>query len=58
MSSKTMHEEKAVINIKNYQEQPVILDVNHVTKSFKLPTEQASGLKQAFINWTKGIKGY
>ena len=58
MSSKTMREEKAVINIKNYQEQPVILDVSHVTKSFKLPTEQASGLKQAFINWTKGIKGY
>ncbi|MCI1195441.1 polysaccharide ABC transporter ATP-binding protein [Bifidobacterium pseudolongum subsp. globosum] len=39
-------------------DQPVVLDVNHVEKWFKLPTEQASGLKQAFINWTKGIKGY
>lgn len=37
---------------------PVVLDVEHVGKSFRLPTEQATGLKQAFINWTKGIKGY
>lgn len=37
---------------------PVVLSVQHVAKSFKLPTEQASGLKQAFLNWTKGIKGY
>lgn len=36
----------------------VVLKVNHVNKSFKLPTEQSSGIKQAFINWTKGIKGY
>lgn len=47
-----------VITIDNYMEQPVVLDVSHVDKWFKLPTEQASGLKQAFINWTKGIKGY
>ena len=39
-------------------ERPVVLSVEHVAKSFKLPTEQASGLKQAFLNWTKGIKGY
>ena len=25
---------------------------------FRLPTEQATGLKMAFLNWTKGIKGY
>ena len=37
---------------------PVVLAVDHVSKSFKLPTEQATGMKQAFINWTKGIKGY
>ncbi len=37
---------------------PVVLSVEHVGKYFKLPTEQASGLKQAFINWTRGIKGY
>ncbi|WP_051920789.1 ABC transporter ATP-binding protein [Bifidobacterium cuniculi] len=42
----------------NYMDQPVVLDVEHVEKWFKLPTEQASGLKQAFINWTRGIKGY
>ncbi|WEV58852.1 polysaccharide ABC transporter ATP-binding protein [Bifidobacterium sp. ESL0728] len=36
----------------------VVLSVDHVGKYFKLPTEQATGLKQAFINWTKGIKGY
>jgi ABC-2 type transport system ATP-binding protein len=36
----------------------VVLSVDHVGKYFRLPTEQASGLKQAFINWTKGIKGY
>ena len=23
-----------------------------------MPTEQATGLKQAFINWARGIKGY
>ena len=32
--------------------------VKHVSKSFRLPTEQANGIKQAFVNWTKGIKGY
>lgn len=37
---------------------PVVLSVDNVYKDFKLPTEQASGLKQAFINWTKGIRGY
>lgn len=39
-------------------ERPVVLKVDHVAKSFKLPTEQATGLKMAFLNWTKGIKGY
>lgn len=35
-----------------------VLRVEHVAKSFRLPTEQASGVKQLIINWTKGIKGY
>ena len=35
-----------------------VLKVEHVAKSFRLPTEQASGVKQLIINWTKGIKGY
>lgn len=34
------------------------MSASHVSKCFKLPTEQATGLKQAFINWTRGIKGY
>lgn len=34
------------------------LEVRNISKSFRLPTEQSSGIKQSFINWTKGIKGY
>lgn len=45
-------------NTEKEELQPVVLSVEHVSKYFKLPTEQASGLKQAFINWTRGIKGY
>lgn len=41
-----------------YLDAPVVLKADHVGKYFRLPTEQATGLKQAFINWTKGIKGY
>ncbi|TCD54031.1 ATP-binding cassette domain-containing protein [Alloscardovia theropitheci] len=49
----------SIIEKKNsYAERPVVLKAQHVSKYFKLPTEQATGLKQAFINWTKGIKGY
>lgn len=36
----------------------VALKVNHVSKYFKLPTESSSEIKQVFVNWTKGIKGY
>ncbi len=39
-------------------ERPIVLKVDHVAKMFRLPTEQANGLKMAFLNWTKGIKGY
>ena len=39
-------------------DRPVVLSVDHVAKDFRLPTEQANGLKMAFLNWTKGIKGY
>ena len=38
-------------------EDPVLL-VEHVSKRFRLPTEQANGLKQTVINWARGIKGY
>ncbi|WP_314687049.1 ABC transporter ATP-binding protein [uncultured Bifidobacterium sp.] len=36
----------------------IALRVTDVAKAFRLPTEQATGLKQAFINWTRGVKGY
>ena len=42
----------------SYEDAPVVLSAEHISKSFKLPTEQATGLKQMFINWTRGIKGY
>ncbi len=34
------------------------IKVTNVHKQFRLPTERASGLKQAILNWFKGIKGY
>ncbi|MDY5589232.1 MAG: ABC transporter ATP-binding protein [Arcanobacterium sp.] len=37
---------------------PAVLTAEHVAKTFRLPTEQASGLKMAFLNRVKGIKGY
>ena len=36
----------------------VALKVEHVSKSFRLPTEKASGIKQAFINRMHGKTGY
>ena len=38
--------------------EPVVISVKNLRKSFKLPTEQAFGLKQAFFNRLRGIKGY
>ncbi len=35
-----------------------VIKVTDLYKSFRLPTERASGLKQAILNWFKGIKGY
>lgn len=37
---------------------PIAISVKNLHKSFKLPTERASGLKQAIFNRLKGIKGY
>ncbi|MBQ2637949.1 ABC transporter ATP-binding protein [Candidatus Saccharibacteria bacterium] len=34
------------------------IEVKNLSKSFKLPTEKSSGLKQAIFNRLKGIKGY
>lgn len=44
--------------VETIDERPVVLKVEHVAKYFRLPTEQATGLKMAFLNWVKGIKGY
>ncbi|MCH9276642.1 ABC transporter ATP-binding protein [Bifidobacterium amazonense] len=44
--------------VKKEDNRPVVLKVEHVAKYFRLPTEQATGLKMAFLNWTRGIKGY
>ena len=35
-----------------------IIVVDHLSKSFKLPTERSWGLKQVIFNRLKGIKGY
>lgn len=43
---------------KDYQNEPVVISVKHLHKSFKLPTERAGGLKQAIFNRLKGVKGY
>lgn len=42
----------------NKKQNAVALKVSHINKSFRLPTEQANGIKQAVINYLKGIKGY
>lgn len=34
------------------------IKATNLHKSFRLPTERASGLKQAIFNWLKGVKGY
>ena len=36
----------------------IAIRVTNLTKSFKLPTERAWGLKQAIFNRLKGVKGY
>ena len=34
------------------------IEVEHLSKSFILPTERAWGLKQAIFNRLRGVKGY
>lgn len=43
---------------KSHAKKSNAIKVVGLTKSFRLPTERASGLKQAILNWLKGIKGY
>lgn len=42
----------------NDSDSDIAIKVSDLHKSFKLPTEQAFGLKQAFFNRLRGIKGY
>ena len=54
---------KASASKKSSSKKPVegsqdIIVVDHLSKSFKLPTERSWGLKQAIFNRLKGIKGY
>ena len=51
-ASKKSSSEKLVEGSQN------IIIVDHLSKSFKLPTERSWGLKQAIFNRLKGIKGY
>lgn len=44
--------------IPDYSNNPIVISVKNLHKSFKLPTERAWGLKQAIFNRLKGIKGY
>ncbi len=41
----------------NMPDDPVAIRVKNLRKSFHLPTEQASGLKQALFTPLRGIKG-
>lgn len=54
----SMTDYSSIVETTNESNSPVVLSANHVGKYFKLPTEQATGLKQLVINWAKGIKGY
>lgn len=36
----------------------IAIEVKNLSKHFRLPTEKSSSIKQTFINWTKGVKGY
>lgn len=37
---------------------PVVISVQNVCKNFKLPTERSNTLKNAVVNWAKGVRGY
>ena len=51
-----MSEKKESVEF-DYSKKPVVLSATHVSKSFKLPTEQATGLKQAVITIEQLLNG-
>jgi len=36
----------------------IAIEIKNLSKHFRLPTEKSSSIKQTFINWTRGMKGY
>ena len=42
----------------NFANEPIVISVKNLHKSFRLPTERAGGLKNAIFNRLKGIIGY
>lgn len=40
------------------KDKELAIEVKNLSKHFRLPTEKSSSIKQTFINWTKGVKGY
>ena len=53
-----MSERKIGTRIEQNTDEDVAIRVSDLHKSFRLPTEKAFGLKQAFFNRLRGIKGY
>ncbi len=48
----------AIVEHASADARPLALRVDHVSKSFILPTEAAGSLKVMLINWVRGIRGY
>lgn len=36
----------------------IAIEVKKLSKYFRLPTERSNSVKQTFVNWTRGVKGY
>lgn len=56
--SKKSSDSKKASSRKSIEVLQDIIVVDHLSKSFKLPTERSWGLKQVIFNRLKGIKGY
>ena len=42
----------------NKNPKEIAIEVKNISKSFRLPTEKSSSIKQTFVNWVRGVKGY
>jgi ABC-2 type transport system ATP-binding protein len=45
-------------NSENGSKKEIAIRVDALHKSFRLPTEKSSGIKQSLVNFAKGVKGY